>query len=56
MPDPASAGQHPGLRICPRLRGLLGGAWDTEAWQQIRLEVPKALAEKTCVERTGCFN
>jgi hypothetical protein len=35
---------------------MLGGPWDTEAWLEIRREIPKALAEKSCVERAGWFN
>ncbi len=47
--------QHPWLRISVVLRALLTEPWG-EAWQRIRLEIPKALAEKDRIQRAGWFN
>ena len=44
--------QHPWLRVSLLIRGILVTQWD----DQIRREVPKALALKARIQRAGWFN
>ena len=56
MDERDRAWQHPWLRISLLLRALLGQRWDADAWQQIRTQIPTALAEKSRIEHAGWFN
>ena len=47
--------QHPWLRVSRLLRAMLTEHWGEE-WQRIRLEIPKALAEKDRIQQAGWFN
>jgi len=48
--------QHPWLRISLLLRSILGTQWDAETWRRIRLEIPKAVAERARIADAGWFN
>ncbi len=50
------AWQHPWLRVSLLLGAMLNEPWDGEAWQQIRLEIPKAVAERARIAVGGWFN
>jgi hypothetical protein len=57
MPDdPGRDWQHPWLRISRLLRLIFETAWDRETWRIVRLEIPKALAERGRIQRAGWFN
>ena len=46
---------HPWLRVQRVLRAMLTERWDRRAWQQIRREIPKVLAEQRRLKRHGWF-
>ncbi len=48
--------QRPWLRGSLLLRAMLNEPWDGETWQQIRHEVPNAVAEQARIAGAGWFN
>jgi hypothetical protein len=48
--------QHPWLRVEVLLRALLTTRWEGTTWAQVRLLIPKALAERDRIRRSALFN
>lgn len=56
MADRRRSWRHPWLRVSLLLRAMLNQRWDGETWEQIRREVPKAVAERALIAAAGWFN